>query len=176
MNATMKAIRKRLGLPPEAKDDEKVVDALQVLSDALPEGAFADKGDEGEPKPVELSESAKAQMAALEEARKASDARVEALEQKMAEELSLDIDYEKIKKDREKQQQLMQQQAKAQAQQAMAGTPPGAGSSVGPQGPQQPGQPSGGAAGPQASQSGGGQPQSSAGSGASRTGPGNPYG
>jgi hypothetical protein len=91
------------------------------------------------------------------------------LEQRMAEELGLDIDYDKIKAEREKQQKLMQQQAKAQAAMLANGQPVAAGNSVGPQGgaPSAPGAP----AAAQAPSSG---PQSSAGS--AKTGPGGPYG
>lgn len=95
------------------------------------------------------------------------------LEQRMAEDLGLDIDYDKIKKEREKQQKLMQQQAQAQNAMAMQGAPPGAGSSVGGQpGAPQPGMPNAGGAGAGGFQSAA-PPQSSAGPGA-RTGPGNP--
>lgn len=48
------------------------------------------------------------------------------LEQRMSEELGLNIDYDKIKKDREKQQKLMAQQAQQQmAAGGAAGAPPG---------------------------------------------------
>jgi hypothetical protein len=53
------------------------------------------------------------------------------LEQRMAEELGFDIDYDKIKRDREKQQELMAQQAQQQMAMQGAGGAPG----------QQPGQP-----------------------------------
>jgi hypothetical protein len=96
------------------------------------------------------------------------------LEQRMADDLGLDIDYDKIKAEREKQQKLMAQQAKAQAQMMQQGQPVGAGSSVGPQG----GPPGAGGA-PGGAPPGGvpappSPPQSSAGS--ARTGPGGPYG
>jgi len=87
------------------------------------------------------------------------------LEQRMAEDLGLDIDYDKIKKDREKQQKLMAAQAQAQMNQpVMAGNSAGAPAGA----PPAPGGP--GAARPQSS----GPPQSSAGS--ANTGPGGPYG
>ena len=92
------------------------------------------------------------------------------LEQRMAEDLGLDIDYDKIKAEREKQQKLMQQQAKAQAAMMQNGQPVMAGNSAGPQGGQ-PGQPGAPGAAAQAQSSG---PQSSAGN--ARTGPGGPYG
>jgi hypothetical protein len=91
------------------------------------------------------------------------------LEQRMAEDLGLDIDYDKIKAEREKQQKLMQQQAKAQAAMMANGQPVQAGNSAGPQGPGQPPAPGGGQPGAPSS-----PPQSSAGPGA-RTGPGGPY-
>ena len=80
------------------------------------------------------------------------------LEQRMAEDLGLDIDYDKIKAEREKQQKLMQQQAKAQAAMMENGQPVMAGNSAGPQGGQ-PGQPGAPGAAAQAQSSG---PQSSA--------------
>lgn len=94
------------------------------------------------------------------------------LEQRMAEDLGLDIDYEKIKKEREKQQKLMQQQAQAQAQMMQQGQPVAAGSSVGPQGP---GQPSASGGGP-AFQPAPGGPAGSAPGPNPRPGPGGPYG
>jgi hypothetical protein len=96
------------------------------------------------------------------------------LEQRMAEELGLDIDYDKIKADREKQQDLMQKQAQAQNQMAMQGAPPAAGSSVAQPGQPQNAPPGGGSAGSSAGSPSGGPPQSSAGPSA-RTGPGGPY-
>lgn len=87
------------------------------------------------------------------------------LEQRMAEDLGLTVDYDKIKREREQQQQLMAQQAAAQQQ----GPPPQAGS-IGPAGPQGP--PPGPAAPPAGPP--GGPPQSSAGPG--QVGPGSPYG
>jgi hypothetical protein len=92
------------------------------------------------------------------------------IEQRMAEDLGLDIDYEKIKKEREKQQKLMQQQAQAQAQMMQNGQPVAAGSSV-----TQPGA-------PPAPGGGGGAPAPGGPSGAPapgpnpRPGPGGPYG
>ena len=92
------------------------------------------------------------------------------LEQRMAEDLGLDIDYDKIKAEREKQQKLMAQQAQAQAAMMANGQPVMAGNSAGAQGgaPSAPGAPAGGAQ-PQSS-----GPQSSA--GRANTGPGGPYG
>jgi Protein of unknown function (DUF935) len=90
------------------------------------------------------------------------------LEQRMAEELGFDIDYDKIKKEREKQQKLMQQQA----QQQMAGQPVMAGQTAGnvaAQQPQAPAAQGGGGAG------GGGYTPSSSGSGPSGGGSGSDY-
>jgi hypothetical protein len=92
------------------------------------------------------------------------------LEERMAQDLGLDIDYDKIKREREKQQKLMQDQAKAQAA-MMAAQPVAAGNSVGPQGPAQP--PAAGGGGMPGAPSSS-PPQSSAGS--AKTGPGGPYG
>lgn len=94
------------------------------------------------------------------------------LEERMATDLGLDIDYEKIKKEREKQQKLMQQQAQAQAQMMQNGQPVAAGSSVGPQGP---GQPPAAGGGPSFQPAPGG-PAGSAPGPNPRPGPGGPYG
>ena len=89
------------------------------------------------------------------------------LEKRMAEDLGLTIDYDKIEKEREQQQKLMAQQA----QQQMQGPPPQAGGSVG----QPPGAPPGPpAGGPPQGGPPGGPPQSSAGT--ANTGPGTPFG
>ena len=92
------------------------------------------------------------------------------LEQKMATDLGMDIDYDKIKAEREKQQKLMAKQANAQASMMQNGQPVQAGNSVA----QPPGAPQ---AGPSGAGGAGGpaKPQSSAGASA-RTGPGGPYG
>ena len=94
------------------------------------------------------------------------------LEEKMATDLGMDIDYDKIKAEREKQQKLMAKQAQAQAQMMANGQPVQAGNSVGQ--PPQPAAPQG--APPGAGGGGPAQPQSSAGGQPSRTGPGGPYG
>ncbi len=94
------------------------------------------------------------------------------LEQRMAEDLGLDIDYDKIKADREKQQKLMAKQANAQATMMANGQPVMAGNSAGGQG----GKPGAAKAGSSAGGAGGpAKPQSSAGTSPGRTGPGGPY-